>query len=128
MKRKNITALYCRTAQESSYGIEAQMEILSRYANEQGYEELAVYTDNGYSGLSLDRPGFAQMQSDIDEGIIKTVIVRNVDRISRDKVVLFDWINDRLGDVHLISVLDGCDNKSVHLENNLKQLWLYFSK
>ncbi|MGI6404032.1 MAG: recombinase family protein [Oscillospiraceae bacterium] len=37
------------------------------YANQQGYNIVGEYVDDGVSGVSFDRPGFQQMMGDITE-------------------------------------------------------------
>ena len=123
-----MTALYCRTAQKNHEGIHVQKALLLQYADEHGYENTIVYSDNGYNGLSLDRPGFIQMQSDISAGKIKTILVKDMSRISRNTFMTLEWVKNMLGDVHLISVMDGYDSKaSSPVFDTLKQYGVYLS-
>ena len=43
----------------------------------------ALYDDGGFSGGSLDRPGLAQLLSDIEHGQVDVVVVYKVDRLTR---------------------------------------------
>jgi DNA invertase Pin-like site-specific DNA recombinase len=116
MENKTGAAIYCRTAQACHLGIEAQETMLRQYASEHGYEDVRVYTDNGYSGLNLDRPAFTRMQSDIDIGIVQTIIVKDLSRISRNMIDMLEWLrNDGLGEVALISVMCGFESKVTNL-------------
>jgi len=45
------------TKQESN-SITNQRQILTNYANQQGYNIVDEYVDDGVSGVSFDRPGF----------------------------------------------------------------------
>jgi len=95
MQDKNIkVAIYCRVASADQLSLDSQRERLISYAIENGFEEdtLKVYADNGYSGLNFTRPAFAEMECDIDAGVIGAVIVRNESRISRSAIDTLMWI------------------------------------
>jgi len=61
-----ITALYCRLSQEDerlgeSLSIENQKNILLQYARDHRLPNPTFFMDDGYSGVSFDRPGFQAM-------------------------------------------------------------------
>ena len=58
--------------------IETQQLIIARYL-EQNPEIIVVqtYIDNGATGTNFHRPGFQQMLSDIEAGLINCVIVKD---------------------------------------------------
>ena len=61
--------------QEESNSIQNQRLLLFRYLK--GKEELQLeeeYVDDGYSGANFDRPGFRQMQQDMEAGKINCVV------------------------------------------------------
>ena len=80
-----MTAIYARQSVErsDSISIEQQTE-MCRY--EARGEECRVYADRGYSGKNMNRPQFSQMMKDIGNGLIDTVVVYRLDRISRSIV------------------------------------------
>jgi len=80
---KKITAIYTRQSvdRKDSISIESQVEKCLTHV-EKG-EKHRVYTDKGYSGGNTDRPDFQQLMRDIEAGLIATVIVYRIDRISR---------------------------------------------
>ena len=86
-------AVYCRLAQKDDERMEVQKERLLQYALEQGYDDITLYADNGASGLNFDRPGFLQMNKDIDAGLIHAIIIQSLDRIGRNMVETMQWIN-----------------------------------
>ena len=94
---KNIneqtTAIYCRVARKDDDAIEHQELSLKRYASENGYRNIMVYSDNGFGGLNLDRPAFKRLQDDIASGKIRTVIVKDAMRISRKFLEAPLWID-----------------------------------
>jgi site-specific DNA recombinase len=44
-----------------------------------------VYTDPGYSGATLDRPGLQELIKDVEAGLIDKVVVYKLDRLSRSQ-------------------------------------------
>ena len=59
-----------------------------------GHNNLVYYVDNGASGRNLDRPGFCQMEADIQTGRIQSVLVSDVSRIGRDLWQTTTWIEN----------------------------------
>ena len=55
--------------------------ILSQAFN--NWEYFKTYTDGGISGGTMERPALKQMLEDIRHGLIQTVVVYKVDRLSR---------------------------------------------
>lgn len=49
-----------------------------------GFTNLVHYTDDGYSGVSFNRPGFQSMIKEIELGNIGTVIVKDMSRFGRN--------------------------------------------
>lgn len=90
-------AIYCRVASRSQLdadAIENQRRELLNFAKLHGYTVCSEYLDNGYSGLTLDRPALARLESDIKAGAIDTVIIRNVARVARDLILYNNWIKE----------------------------------
>ena len=44
---------------------------------------IQTYIDNGATGTNFHRPGFQQMLSDIEAGLINCVIVKDLSRLGR---------------------------------------------
>lgn len=84
-------ALYCRVANESQLCMECQKQELTQYAHSLGYGSPVCYTDNGASGLTLDRPGFRQMEADIQAGGVSAVLVTDFSRLGRDMWQVLRW-------------------------------------
>ncbi|WP_233455018.1 recombinase family protein [Paenibacillus elgii] len=66
--------------------IENQRFLLRRYAREQGFEVVEVYTDDGWSGTNFDRPDFQRMKRDIESGGIDIVLVKDLSRLGRNQI------------------------------------------
>ena len=44
------------------------------------------YVDDGYSGTSTSRPAFQQLIEDVQDGTVKTIIVKDFSRFARDYI------------------------------------------
>ena len=117
MSEDEITALYCRLSQDDgmegdSNSIINQKKILQKYALEHGYSNFRFYIDDGISGTTFNRPGFQQMIADVEAGIVKRVIIKDMSRFGRDylQVGMYTEIMFPEHDVHFIAVNDGVDS------------------
>ena len=113
-----ITALYCRLSQDDmlageSNSITNQKEILLKYAKENGFLNPQVYVDDGYSGTSFDRPDFQRMKSDIEDGKISTVIVKDLSQLGREYLQTGDYTEMFFPehDVRFIAIHDNVDSQ-----------------
>ncbi len=117
MSTEEVTALYCRLSQDDklegdSNSIINQKKILQKYALEHGYTNFRFYIDDGISGTTFNRPGFQEMISDVEAGIVKRVIIKDMSRFGRDylQVGMYTEIMFPEHDVHFIAVNDGVDS------------------
>lgn len=115
--KDGITALYERLSRDDeqegdSNSIVHQKEMLEEYARKNGYQNLAHYTDDGWSGASFDRPDWNRLISDVKADKVTTVIVKDLSRIGRDhlQVGFFTDVLFREKDVHFIAVGNGIDS------------------
>ncbi len=124
MKEKTYqAAVYLRLSREDgdvtdggktvSNSIANQKELVVDYLK--SHPEIKVidtYTDDGFSGVNFERPEFQRMLSDIREGKIDCVIVKDLSRFGRDYVELGDYLEQIfpfLG-IRFISVNDNYDS------------------
>ena len=61
--------IYCRLSKDDagegeSSSISTQKSILTDYCAASGLDVYKVYTDDGYSGLNFNRPGFQELMAD----------------------------------------------------------------
>lgn len=89
MNTNKITALYCRISREDeltnvSSSIETQKAYLKRYSNQNKYDNIRYYIDDGYSGANFERPGFIALKNDIENNLIEIVITKDLSRLGRD--------------------------------------------
>lgn len=108
-----VLALYRRVSTDKQadegYSLDVQIEKLQAYAKTlSDVKETRIYTDDGYSGSSLDRPGMKQMIEDIEAGIITHVVVVKLDRLSRSQKDTLHLIEDVMipANVAFISILE----------------------
>lgn len=71
---------------EENNSIEAQRIITTEYAIKNKYNIVEEYIDNGYSGMLNSRPGLNKMIVDILTNKINMVIVKDISRLTRDKI------------------------------------------
>ena len=120
---KKITALYCRLSQEDenkgdSDSIINQKSILTKYAKDNGFENIEVFVDDGYSGVSFNRPDFQRLLELMEQGRVSTLITKDLSRLGRNYIevgnyteILFPRWN-----VRYIAVNDNYD--SLYSESN----------
>ncbi|WP_271299069.1 recombinase family protein [Sphingomonas sp. CV7422] len=85
-------AVYTRKSSEegleqSFNSLHAQREACEAYIASQKHEGwqliLTAYDDGGFSGGSMERPGLKALLADVEAGLIDTVVVYKVDRLTR---------------------------------------------
>ncbi|WP_369284181.1 recombinase family protein [Oscillibacter sp. GMB15532] len=108
-----VLALYIRVSTDrqadEGYSIDIQTEKLQAYAKTiSGVDEVRLYTDDGYSGGSLDRPKMGKLIDDIQRGEITHVMVVKLDRLSRSLKDTMHLIEDVFipNNVTFISILE----------------------
>lgn len=47
------------------------------------WDIVKIYREEGQSGKDLDRPKFKELIKDIEKGVIDTVLIKKIDRLSR---------------------------------------------
>ena len=88
---EKITALYCRLSQEDenkgdSNSIQKQRAILEKYAKNNGFENIQVFIDDGYSGVSFNRPDFQRLLEMMEQGKVSTLITKDLSRLGRNYI------------------------------------------
>jgi len=84
------TALYARVSsqrQEREKTIGSQLEALRRYASDNALELVEEFTDEGYSGARLDRPGLDRMRDQAEHGGFELLLTYCSDRLARKFVL-----------------------------------------
>jgi len=52
------------------------------------------YIDNGYSGISLDRPGFNKLLDAITKGKINMIMIKDLSRLGRNHIEVNKYIDN----------------------------------
>ncbi len=84
-----ITALYSRLSRDDEGGGESlsiinQKAMLERYAAQNGFSNIAHFSDDGFSGGNFDRPDWKRLVAEIEKDNVSAVIVKDMSRIGRD--------------------------------------------
>lgn len=86
------TAIYARLSQDDgdkaeSNSIVNQKALCEEYIRKRDdLEAVATYVDDGYSGVSFDRPDFRRLEEDIRAGSIDAIICKDLSRFSRNYI------------------------------------------
>lgn len=117
LNSQEITALYCRLSRDDdlqgdSYSIVNQKSMLMQYAQSHHFPNPQFYIDDGFTGTNFERPDFKRMISDVEDGIVKTVIVKDMSRFGREylQTGMYTEIFFPEKFVRFIAVNDGVDS------------------
>ena len=119
-----ITALYCRLSVEDtkdekkngkedlSNSIQNQKAMLLQYARDHRFPHPTFFIDDGYSGVTYDRPGFQKMLDEIEAGHVGAVITKDLSRLGRNSAWTGLYINYTFpqNDVRYIAINDHFDS------------------
>ncbi len=99
---------------EESCSITSQRECIRRYLQEHGFgdEDFEEIVDDGYSGTSMNRPGMKRLLRLVEEGGVRTIIVRDLSRFARNYLEAGHYIEFvfPVYDVRFISIQDQFDS------------------
>lgn len=122
---EKITALYCRLSQEDekegdSNSIENQKAMLMKYAIENGFRNIEVFVDDGYSGVFFNRPAFQKILNLIEENKVETLITKDLSRLGRNYISVGNYIEMEFPhrDVRYIAVNDNYDSQDINSSSN----------
>ncbi len=113
------TALYLRLSRDDelqgeSNSIATQRMMLRRYAEQNHFNIVDEYADDGYSGTNFERPSFKRMISDIENGKINCVITKDLSRLGRNYLLTGQYIElfFPAHNVRYIAVDNGVDSEN----------------
>lgn len=72
--------------QGESVSIENQKRMLRRYCDQQNWEVVETYADDGWSGTDFRRPAFLRMMEAVRDQEINLVLVKDLSRLGRDYI------------------------------------------
>lgn len=81
--------IYVRLSNEDtrageSVSIENQKLLLTKHCRDQGWELVEVFQDDGFSGTNQNRPGIQGMFTAVRQGLINTVLIKDLSRLGRN--------------------------------------------
>ena len=131
--------VYCRLSDEDRYkknknddseSIANQKSMLLKYALDQGWEVVDIYSDDDYSGAGVERPDFNRLINDCENGRVNIVLCKTQSRFSRDMEVIEKYLHNRFIEwkVRFVSIVDNADtnneaNKKSRQINGLVNEW-----
>ena len=116
-KSRDVTAfLYERLSRDDnmdgeSYSIGNQKKLLTKVAKEKGYTNLVHFFYDGISGVTMDRPGFADMIQQLEQGKAAAVFVKDLSRLGRNYIEVGRLTEEFFPnhDIRLVAVSDNID-------------------
>jgi DNA invertase Pin-like site-specific DNA recombinase len=124
LEQNRNAGIYCRLSNDDerfgeSVSIENQKQLLQNYVAGQGWNEVEVYCDDGYSGVNFDRPAVKRMIEDAKAGRIDIIVVKDLSRFGRNYIEVgqyTDYLFPQIG-CRFIALGNGVDT-SLQTANN----------
>ena len=120
MKETKRAAIYTRVStarqDQDGYSIPLQTERLESYCTAMGWSIAGEYSDPGYSGASINRPGLYALIEDSKSHRFDVVLVYKLDRLSRsqrDTLFLIEDVFEASG-VSFVSLQESFDTSSIY--------------
>jgi DNA invertase Pin-like site-specific DNA recombinase len=114
--RDSTAFLYERLSRDDnmdgeSYSIGNQKKLLAKVAKEKGFTNLIHFSDDGISGVSMDRPGYKAMIAELMKGHAAAVFVKDMSRLGRNYIEVGKLTEEFFpeNDIRLIAVSDNVD-------------------
>lgn len=120
--------VYCRLSDEDrdklnktddSDSIINQRSMCLKYANQNGWDVVDIYSDDDFSGAGTYRPDFERLINDCKNGKINLVLCKSQSRFSRDMEVIERYLHNKFIEwgVRFVSIIDNADTS---IESNKK--------
>lgn len=104
-----ITACYYRAAnKQTDLNLDNQMHRLLSHAQENRSDTYMFFVDNGYSGLTAERPAFQNLFAAIHENRVQKIVVVSLDRLYRSYLAAVQFLDDiEQRGISICSITDG---------------------
>lgn len=81
------------------------------YAHANGFANPQYFVDDGYSGVTFDRPGYKAMMEQVEAGRVSTILVKDHSRLGRNRLVVGMLLEETFAEYHVryIAINDGVD-------------------
>lgn len=118
--------IYCRLSNDDersgeSVSIENQKLLLQQYVRSQGWNEIDVYIDDGYSGTNFNRPGVKRLIEDAKAKRINVILVKDLSRFGRNYIEFgqyTDYLFPSIG-CRFIALNNGIDTQNSDSSNDV---------
>lgn len=110
-------ALYPRVSgheQEDNYSVPEQIDRMKKYCEAKDWMIYKIYTDSGFTGSNINRPGLQSLIKDAETGKFDMVLVYKLDRLSRsqkDTLFLIEDVFDK-HNVFFTSITENFDTST----------------
>lgn len=104
-----ITACYYRAVnKQTDLNLDNQMHRLLSHAQENRSDTYMFFVDNGYSGLTAERPAFQNLLAAIHENRVQKIVVVSLDRLYRSYLAAVQFLDDiEQRGISICSITDG---------------------
>ena len=104
-----ITAYYYRAAnKQTDLNLDNQMHLLLSHAQENGTDTYMFFVDNGYNGLTAERPAFQNLLAAIHENRVQKIVVVSLDQLYRNHLAAVQFLGDmEQRGIAICSITDG---------------------
>lgn len=117
--KSRITALYERLSRDDeqageSNSITNQKKYLEDYARKNNFGNCRHFTDDGYSGVNFNRPGFQALIAEVEAGNVGQIIVKDLSRFGRNylQVGFYTEVLFPQKDVRFIAINNSIDSEN----------------
>ena len=127
-RASKITALYERLSRDDdlngeSNSITNQKKYLEDYARRNGFENIRHFTDDGFSGVNFNRPGFQALIKEVEAGNVGTLIVKDQAVLRAELSYPVSLGDDARGNItRLDNAIDNFTDRIADAENALQNL------
>lgn len=112
------TAIYLRLSRDDgndeSQSIQSQRKILTDYVKRQNWILAGEYVDDGFSGVSFERPDFQRLVKDIECGLYDIVVTKDLSRLGRNYIQVGYYLEEFFPshNIRFIAMHDNVDSMS----------------
>ena len=107
---------------EESSSVTNQRNILKRYVSEQeNFFIVKEYVDDGWTGTNFDRPKFKEMIRDIENGVIDTVITKDLSRLGRERLMV-GYYTEMYFPEHNVRYIALLDNIDTYIDSGMNDM------
>ncbi len=113
-----------------SVSIENQKLLLQQYVKERGWNEIAVYCDDGYSGTNFNRPSVKRLIEDAKAKKINVILCKDLSRFGRNYIEIgqyTDYLFPSIG-CRFIALNNGIDTMADNSSNEVMSFLNLFNE